>query len=75
MEEMSGLVHQERSAGLHETQLLSRSWITEDAFEIRFSRPPRFEFAPGQRVRFIRNEVERDYTLCHRLRMKESIFS
>jgi benzoate/toluate 1,2-dioxygenase reductase subunit len=62
VEEMSGLVHQERRPGLHETQLLSRSWITEDAFEIRFSRPPRFEFAPGQRVRFIRNEVERDYS-------------
>jgi len=42
--------------------MLSRSWITENAFEIRFSRPPLFQFAPGQRVRFIQNEVERDYT-------------
>ncbi|RPJ19824.1 MAG: hypothetical protein EHM26_06630 [Desulfobacteraceae bacterium] len=50
------------SAGPYETRVLSRSWLTEDAFEIRFSRPPGLQFAPGQRLRFIRNEVERDYT-------------
>jgi len=47
---------------LYKTQVLSRRWFTEDTFEIRFSRPPRFQFAPGQRVRFVRGEVERDYT-------------
>jgi len=50
------------SAGPYETRVLSRSWLTEDAFEIRFSRPPGLQFAPGQRLRFIQNEVERDYT-------------
>lgn len=50
------------SAGPYETRVLSRSWLTDDAFEIRFSRPPGLQFAPGQRLRFIRNEVERDYT-------------
>jgi len=50
------------SAGPYETRVLSRSWLTEDAFEIRFSRQPGLQFAPGQRLRFIRNEVERDYT-------------
>jgi benzoate/toluate 1,2-dioxygenase reductase component len=59
---MSGLFQEERKFGVHKTQLLSRRWITENAFEIRFSRPPLFQFAPGQRVRFIRNESERDYT-------------
>jgi len=59
---MSGPFQEDKKIGLHKTQLLSRSWITEDAFEIRFSRPPLFQFAPGQRVRFIRNEVERDYS-------------
>jgi NAD(P)H-flavin reductase len=59
---MSGLVQETHDARLYKTQLLSRSWITEDAFEIRFSRPPVLQFASGQRVRFIRNEVERDYT-------------
>jgi benzoate/toluate 1,2-dioxygenase reductase component len=59
---MNGLFQETRKAVTHKTQLLSRSWITENAFEIRFSRPPLFHFAPGQRVRFIWNEVERDYT-------------
>ena len=49
-------------SGPYETQLLSRSWLTEDTFEIRFSRPLLFQFAPGQRVRFMGNEIERDYT-------------
>lgn len=59
---MSGLFQQTDSAGLYETHVLGRSWLTEDTFEIRFGRPSIFQFAPGQRVRFIRNEVERDYT-------------
>jgi len=59
---MSGQFQKADTTVLYETQLLSRSWVTEDAFEIRFSRPPLFEFAAGQRVRFIQNEVERDYT-------------
>jgi NAD(P)H-flavin reductase len=46
----------------HETRVLSRNWLTEGTFEIRFSRPPLFHFVPGQRVRFIRGEIERDYT-------------
>ena len=48
--------------GLYETQLLRRSWLTEETFEIEFSRPPLFQFDSGQRVRFVRGEVERDYT-------------
>ena len=59
---MSGLVQEPTKGGLYNSQLLSRSWITEDAFEIRFSRPPLFHFAAGQRVRFIRDKVERDYS-------------
>ena len=59
---MSGPLQESKSAGPYETQLLSRSWLTEDAFELRFSRPPLFQFAPGQRVRFVQNQVERDYT-------------
>jgi len=59
---MSGLFQEIHSSGLYETPVLSRSWLTEDAFEIRFRRPPLLQFAPGQRVRFIRKGVERDYT-------------
>jgi benzoate/toluate 1,2-dioxygenase reductase subunit len=59
---MSGQLQESKRAGSYTTQLLIRSWISEDAFEIGFSRPAAFEFAPGQRVRFIQREVERDYT-------------
>jgi benzoate/toluate 1,2-dioxygenase reductase component len=59
---MNGPFQETRNAAFHETQLLSRRWITEEAFEIRFSRPALFQFAPGQRVRFVHDEVERDYT-------------
>jgi benzoate/toluate 1,2-dioxygenase reductase subunit len=51
-----------KSAGIYRTQLMARSWISEDTFEIRFSRPALFQFVPGQRVRFIQGNVERDYT-------------
>jgi len=60
--EMSDLLREARTAVLHRTQLLSRSWISDEAFEIRCMRPPQFQFAPGQRVRFVQNEVERDYS-------------
>ena len=62
MGEMSDLLREARTTVLHRTQLLSRSWISDEAFEIRCMRPPQFQFAPGQRVRFVQNEVERDYS-------------
>jgi ferredoxin-NADP reductase len=59
---MNGLFQETRNAEFYKTHLLSRHWISEDAFEIRFTRPPLFQFAPGQRVRFMQNDIERDYT-------------
>ena len=59
---MNGPYQKTRNAAFYKTQLLSRRWISEDAFEIRFSRPLTFEFVPGQRVRFMQDAVERDYT-------------
>jgi NAD(P)H-flavin reductase len=59
---MSGLFQESERAGFYRTQMLTRSWISENTFEIRFSRPALFQFAPGQRVRFIQSGVERDYT-------------
>ena len=59
---MSAPSQETKSAGIYRTQLMARSWISEDTFEIRFSRPALFQFVPGQRVRFIQGNVERDYT-------------
>jgi len=60
--EMSDLLREAGNALSYRTQLLSRRWISDEAFEIRFGRPPQFQFSPGQRVRFIQNEVEKDYS-------------
>jgi benzoate/toluate 1,2-dioxygenase reductase component len=62
VEEVSDLLRDARNAVGYRTELLSRRWISDEAFEIRCRRPPRFQFAPGQRVRFIQKEVERDYS-------------
>ena len=48
---------------MHEAKLLSRLWLSETAFEVELTRPPSFEFNPGQRIRFIHQNRERDYSL------------
>ena len=45
------------------TELLKRSWLSKKAFEIELSRPSDFTFIPGQRIRFIYESNERDYSL------------
>jgi ferredoxin-NADP reductase len=42
--------------------LTARRWLTGRTFEIRFSRPPGFVFAPGQRIRIHHPTAARDYT-------------
>ena len=44
-------------------KLLARSWITDNTFELILSRPPEFQFEPGQRIRLIHENLERDYSL------------
>lgn len=45
------------------TELLDRRWHTERVFEIELTRPESFQFSPGQRIRFIHDLVDRDYSL------------
>jgi benzoate/toluate 1,2-dioxygenase reductase component len=45
-----------------ETTVLSRKWVSGKAFELELSRPPCFQFTPGQRVRFIHEKGARDYS-------------
>lgn len=47
----------------HTVQLLKRSWLSKKAFEIELSKPPQFTYLPGQRIRFIYQNRERDYSL------------
>jgi ferredoxin-NADP reductase len=45
------------------TQLISRRWLSENAFEVGFRRPEGFGFEPGQHIRFEHNGLYRDYSL------------
>jgi benzoate/toluate 1,2-dioxygenase reductase subunit len=44
-------------------ELLRRSWLSAKTFELELSRPPSLHFRPGQRVRFLHQGLERDYSL------------
>jgi len=47
----------------YETALLARRWLSDEAFEIELARPASFRFSPGQRLRLIQRDMERDYSL------------
>jgi benzoate/toluate 1,2-dioxygenase reductase subunit len=54
----------EASTGrLHTSILLDRRRLTERTMEIELTRPSSFDFAAGQRIRFIHHSLERDYSL------------
>jgi NAD(P)H-flavin reductase len=44
-------------------ELLKRRWLSKNTFEIELTRPAGFDFAPGQRIRFIHQGSQRDYSL------------
>jgi ferredoxin-NADP reductase len=43
--------------------LARRRRLTENTFELHFSRPPAFEFKPGQKITLAKASIQRDYTL------------
>ncbi len=43
--------------------LLNRNWLSNVTFELTFSRPPQFDYVPGQRIRLAHLDVARDYSL------------
>jgi ferredoxin-NADP reductase len=47
----------------YSTELLARRWLTERVFEIELTRPSSLQFTPGQRIRFSRETMQRDYSL------------
>ena len=47
-------------------ELLRRSWLSEKTFELELSRPATFQFRSGQRIRFLHQGLERDYSLLSR---------
>jgi ferredoxin-NADP reductase len=51
------------SIKVYTSELLKRRWLSGETFEIELTRPPSFEFVPGQRIRLIHADIERDYSL------------
>ncbi|MGD8975801.1 MAG: hypothetical protein PVJ56_21055 [Desulfobacterales bacterium] len=49
--------------GLVSVELLSRRWVTENAFEIELTRPASFNFNPGQTIAFHHKSIKRYYSL------------
>lgn len=47
----------------HASEILNRRRLSEKVFEIELTRPPSFEFIPGQRISLIHETLERDYSL------------
>ena len=43
--------------------LIDRHQWSNSAFELTFSRPPDFDYVPGQRIRLVHHNVARDYSL------------
>ena len=54
---------QEKPSPIYTAELLGREWLSAKAFELKLTRPASFRFKPGQRLRFIHEGVERDYSL------------
>ena len=53
----------EKPEAIQTVELLQRRWLTKNAFEIELTRPPSFEFKPGQTIRFLHESLERYYSL------------
>jgi benzoate/toluate 1,2-dioxygenase reductase subunit len=47
----------------YEATVVARKWLAEKVFELELSRPSDFQFVPGQRIRFVHEKGERDYSL------------
>lgn len=47
----------------YSTELLDRRWLTGKVFEIELTKPTWFQFAAGQRIRFLHKTIQRDYSL------------
>ena len=46
-----------------QVDLLDRQWLSDITFEITLSRPPLFDFHPGQSIRIVYQQLERDYSI------------
>ena len=50
---------------IYTSELLQRSHLSAGTFELTFTRPRNFAFQPGQRIRLVDRDRERDYSLAN----------
>jgi benzoate/toluate 1,2-dioxygenase reductase component len=55
---------QKPPAGPYNAEVLDRRWLSDITFEIELTRPPSFQFNPGQRILIIHQQFERDYSIA-----------
>jgi len=53
----------ENTDAVQTVEVLRRRWLSDNAFEIELTRPPEFEFAPGQGIRLIHESIGRYYSI------------
>jgi benzoate/toluate 1,2-dioxygenase reductase component len=62
---------QSPTAGLLTASVTGRKWLSTETFEIRFERPPGFEFIPGQKIELVCGDIHRTYSLISAPRDRE----
>jgi len=60
---MKSLPNQKTATESFRVELLGRRWLSDITFEIELTRPPSFEFYPGQSIRVVHQQLERDYSI------------
>jgi ferredoxin-NADP reductase len=63
MEEIDQKAGNDSPRKSYHTEILARRWLCDIAFELTLKRPKSFECIPGQRIRFLYEGLERDYSL------------
>ena len=53
----------DKPVAIQKVELLQRRWLSKYVFEIELTRPPGWDFKPGQTICFIHGSLERYYSL------------
>jgi len=48
---------------VYNSRIIDRIWLSENTFELKIERPDYFKFTSGQRVTFIIDQYQRDYSI------------
>ncbi|CAB1073371.1 hypothetical protein D1AOALGA4SA_1841 [Olavius algarvensis Delta 1 endosymbiont] len=63
MDKKTNLMTSSNTDTINTVEVLQRRWLSDSAFEIELTRPPAFEFAPGQAIRLIHDSIDRYYSI------------